>query len=172
MEDVGNIGVIADWLGCSERTVKEYSAKGLTVKTGRGQYVIKDTVAKVIAYERSMAAGRGGAAALDLTAERARFAASQADVNEHKLAVLRGEYLRAGDVRMRWDTAAGLIRACVLSAVSAIAQALSHLTRHDVDTIDRILRDALTQAADEIDGLGDIGPQGEAAAEDSAQPVD
>ena len=40
-----------------------------------------------------------------------------------------------------------------MGAITEIAQAL-HLTRHDTEAVDRIIRDLLNAAADEIDALG------------------
>ena len=84
----------------------------------------------------------------------------QGDGHALKNAIARGEYLLKTHVTDRWDTAAGLIQVSVMGCITGIAQAL-HLTRHDTETVDRILRDALTQAADAIDALGPMGGEKE-----------
>ena len=98
--------------------------------------------------ERS--AGRGES---ELSRARTRLADAQREAIEHKSAIARGEYLAKAVVTDRWDQAASTIQIRVMGAITEIAQAL-HLTRHDTETVDRVIRDALNQAADEIDGLG------------------
>lgn len=150
-------GVLAEWLDCDEATIRNYAKAGHVRRVSRGLYALRESVIGVVHHLRGTAAGRGGADGVaSLTAARTRLATEQADAVAIKNAVLRGEYLLESAVRDRWDTAAGLIRADVLAASSTIAQAIPHLSRHDSETIDNILRDALTHAADTIDGLGDI----------------
>jgi phage terminase Nu1 subunit (DNA packaging protein) len=152
-------GILAEWLDCDEATVRNYAKAGHVKRLSRGLYSLKESVVGVVRHLRGTAAGRGGADGVaSLTAARTRLATEQADAVAIKNAVLRGEYLRAADVTMRWDTAASTIQIRVMACVTEIAQALN-LTRHQTETVDRILRDALNAAADEIDSLGDIGPK-------------
>ena len=142
--------------GLSRQRVSSLVANGTLPKNASGRIPWLDGLRALIASLGKTAAGRGES---PLSVARTRLADAQREAIEHKSAIARGEYLLTSYVRDRWDTAAGLIRADVLAAASAIGSAIPNLSRHDVDTIDRILRDALTQAADAIDSLGDIGPK-------------
>lgn len=142
-------------LEMTRQRVRRFVHNGEIPTTADGKILWLEGLRSLISHLSETAAGRGGSRGVaTLTAERARLAAAQADLNEHKLGVQRAEYLLKANVRDRWDTAAGLIQAHVLASVTTIAQALSHLTRHDLDAIDTAHRDALNQAADAIDALG------------------
>ncbi len=136
--------------GLSRARLSELVAAGVIPKSERGFFPYPDAPAAYCAHLRESAAGRSDT---DLSQARARLAMLQGDGHALKNAVARGEYLLTTHVRDRWDTAASTIQIRVMGAVTEIAQAL-HLTRHDTETVDRVIRDALTQAADEIDALG------------------
>lgn len=142
--------------GLSRARLSELVSAGVIPKSERGFFPYPEAPAAYCSHLRESAAGRSDTG---LSQARARLAMLQGDGHALENAVLRGEYLRAADVTMRWDTAAGLIRADLLAAASAIGSAIPHLSRHDIETIENILRAALTHAADEIDSLGDIGPK-------------
>jgi phage terminase Nu1 subunit (DNA packaging protein) len=165
--------VLAALHGITVQALGQLEARGIVRKLRRNAYATVEASSSISRHYREMAAGRKSENEdVDLVHERALLAREQRRGQEIKNAASTGELLQAVDVTRRWDTAAGLIRAGVLAAPTAIAQALAHLTRHDIETIDRILRDALSQAADAIDGLGDIGPASPPPAEDPAKPVD
>ena len=124
-------------------------------RTGRGRYSLKESVIGVLRRLRAAAAGRGGTDEVEsLTRERARLARVQADGHELKNAIARGEFLPAAAVADRWDSMCLLIRNRMMAIPSQLPTDLPHLTRHDLDVIDRLIRDALSALADEIDKEG------------------
>ncbi|HEY8214321.1 MAG TPA: hypothetical protein VIG36_09365 [Methylocystis sp.] len=141
--------VVANWTQCDERTVREYAERGVITRVARGKYALKTCVQAISRHLREVAAGRGGeAAGLELSAERARLAKEQADGQAIKNATLRGELIEADIVERRWADILSSVKAQMLGIPSELAQALPHLTRHDLDEIDRVIRDALTRAAE------------------------
>lgn len=81
----------------------------------------------------------------------------------------RGQSLDAQAVARDWADVMRRIKAGMLAVVSRIRQRLPHLTVHDVEVIDREIRDALTELANEDDAgeeaPGDASERGRRAAD-------
>jgi len=119
--------------------------RDLAVKLGHDAYDLAETVGRYVEHLRGTAAGRGGEEqVLTLTGERARLARAQADAQELKNATLRGEMVPAAEVERTWSDALRGLRSQLLALPSRIRADLGHLTPADVDQIDRIMRDTLT----------------------------
>lgn len=136
--------------GISRPRLSDLVARKVIPQEARGQFPHPAAIRAYCAYMSERSAGRGES---ELSRARTRLADAQREAIEHKSAIARGEYLAKAVVTDRWDQAASTIQIRVMGAITEIAQAL-HLTRHDTETVDRVIRDALNQAADEIDGLG------------------
>lgn len=79
----------------------------------------------------------------DLTEERARLAAAQADRTELELETARGNLIPAEDVLAAWEPIVGAIRAKVLGIPSKLKTALPKLTERDLQKIKKIVRQTL-----------------------------
>jgi phage terminase Nu1 subunit (DNA packaging protein) len=134
--------------GLSRARLSELVAGGVLPKVERGFFPYPEAVSAYCAHIREGAAGRGDT---DLSKARARLAMLQGDGHELKNKIARGEYIAADVVRDEWDAAAGLLRAGMMAIPSAIPLTLPHLTRFDLEAIDRAIRDALTVVADQLD---------------------
>jgi phage terminase Nu1 subunit (DNA packaging protein) len=122
--------------------------RGFAVKTGRGRFDGDASVRKYIKHLRGVASGRGGEkGTLDLTAERAKLAKEQAEGHAMKNALARGEMVMVAEVERTWTGVLSVIRSKILAVTSRVRHRLPHLTAHDADVIDRELRDALTETA-------------------------
>lgn len=139
---------LAELLGISERALRQHAANGVLVQVGRGRFDRDASVRTYCEHLREMAAGRGGAAAVEtLSAERARLAKEQADQYALKNAGLRGELLDAKECERKWTDACRCIRSAMLAIPSRVRQQLPHLTRTDAALIDDEIRRALTELA-------------------------
>lgn len=137
---------LADWLGVSERAVADYAHRGIIKRSGRGVFPLKESVRAVCHHLREAASARGGGTAT-LTAQRERIARGQADKLEMQNAATRRELLPAKLVADEWASILRLVRSRMLATPSRIQQQLGHLSAHDLDTIDREIRDALEELA-------------------------
>ena len=137
---------LADWLGVSERAVADYAHRGIITRSGRGVFPLKESVLAVCHHFREAASARGGGTAT-LTAQRERIAREQADKLEMQNAATRRELLPAKLVADEWASILRLVRSRMLATPSRIQQQLGHLSAHDLDLIDRELRDALEELA-------------------------
>lgn len=163
---------VADWIGASDRTVRELADKGIAVRVGRGKYDLRETIRNYSAHMREVSAGRGGETQiLDLTEQRARLAKEQADGQEIKNAQLRGELVSAVEVARQWEDMIRTAAAAMLAVPSRCADRLS-LERFQTEVIDREIREALealsNDATTEDTSEGDEGMA--PAAEDD--PID
>lgn len=159
---------LASVFGVTDRLIRDFADRGLVKKTGRGRYLMVESVRLYTEHLRGIASGRGGEQnVLDLTAERARLAKEQADAQELKNAVARRELVVVTEVERGWQDILRKVRSRILACPSRIRSRLSHLTVFDGEVIDAELREALTELAD--DDVGEDGDDGlEAAAETQA----
>ncbi|WP_417272209.1 DNA packaging protein [Celeribacter halophilus] len=137
-------------LGVTPAVLTDLKRKGIAVHCGRDAWDLTATVSGYCAHLRGTASGRGGEEHVNtLTAERARLAKEQADAQALKNARARGELIEADAVTREWADVLRGVRARVLAVSSKVRQRLGHLTSEDVAEIDAILREALTEAAQE-----------------------
>lgn len=137
---------LADWLGVTERAISDYARKGIIARSAPGKFMLRESVRAVTTHLREAASARGGGTAT-LTAQRERIARGQADKLEMQNAATRRELLPAKLVADEWASILRLVRSRMLATPSRIQQQLGHLSAHDLDIIDREIRDALEEAA-------------------------
>jgi terminase small subunit / prophage DNA-packing protein len=141
---------LADWLGVSERAVADYAHRGIITRSGRAVFPLKASICAVCHHFREAASARGASSG-GLTAQRERIAREQADKLEMQNAASRRELLPAKAVADEWASILRMVRSRMLASPSRIQQQLGHLSAHDVNVIDRELRDALVDMSN--DGL-------------------
>lgn len=125
---------LAEALGIGRRYVATLAAEGVVRKVARDSY---DWVASVKAFmEKSKKSDTG---------VKDRLTLAQAELAELKLAEGRGELVKASQVELEWDATLRGIRASIMGIPARVQSQLSHLSAHDVDTLDRALRDTLTE---------------------------
>jgi len=137
---------LADWLGVSERAISDYVRKGIIARSAPGKFKLRESVKAVTSHLRELSAQRGASSA-GLTAQRERIAREQADKLEMQNAATRRELLPAQVVADEWASILRLVRSRMLATPSRIQQQLGHLSAHDLDIIDREIRDALEELA-------------------------
>lgn len=137
-------------VGVSTQAIEALEKKNVIRRIGRGMYAYPQAVQQICSHYREIAAGRASESDdVDLVTERALLAREQRRGQEIKNAALTGELIEVSAVQRRWSKILSSIRAKMLSLPSELAQILAHLTRHDIETIDRAIRDALTELSEE-----------------------
>ncbi len=135
---------LARLLGVSTRTITDLCRRGVIVRCGK-TFDRDEAVRRVVAHLRAAAAGRGQASGgAQAVSGRARLALAQAEAQEMKNRVARRELVSEPEVESTWTEIVLKVRAAILAQPARLSAELPHLTRHDVSTIDRALRDALT----------------------------
>lgn len=130
----------ADLFGIGIRTVQVLLSKGTLQRTASGYLDTRDSVRAYLAFCR-----RGAGESLET--EKLRLMREQADKVELQNQKIRGELLPAADVEHEWATALRDLRAALLALPSRVHARLPHLSTHDIQIIDREIRDALTELA-------------------------
>jgi phage terminase Nu1 subunit (DNA packaging protein) len=132
-------------LDLSSGALTDLKKRGIAVHLGHDAYDLEATVRAYVRSLRSVAAGWGTEdQAATLTTERARLAREQADAQAIKNAKLRGELVEAAAVESAWADVLRQVRARILAVPPRLRQVLD-LGHGDAETIDRELRDALSE---------------------------
>ena len=108
--------VIAEWLGVTERRVRQLRDEGVIAETRPGLYALRSTVSRYITYLR-----KGSS---DLNEERAKLTKAKREATEMENARLRGELLEAGKIEKGLRTMNLNIRSRFLSIPAKLAPAL------------------------------------------------
>ena len=108
--------VIAEWLGVTERRVRQLRDEGVIAETRPGLYALRPTVSRYITYLR-----KGSS---DLNEERAKLTKAKREATEMENARLRGELLEAGEIEKGLRTMNLNIRSRFLSIPAKLAPAL------------------------------------------------
>lgn len=149
--------MLAQLFVCDARTIRAFADRGLVVKVGRNLYDLPASIMRLVPHLRETASGRGGADAVEsLTAERARLAKEQADAVALKNQLTRGELIPAAEVQERWSDVCSTIRQKMLAIPTLASGEMPAMSRAEIDVIDRLVRDALTELADELTKEGAI----------------
>lgn len=133
-------------VGVSENRIKQLCNSGDLERGDDGQFDLRLSVRAYCGTLRNVATGRGGSG---LAAEREREARARADKLEMQNAAARRDLIPANEVEAMWDKMCRLIRARFLAMPARLQQRLAHLSTHDLSLIDREIRDALTELADD-----------------------
>ena len=134
--------------GYSRQRIGQLVKSGVVSKIGRGVYPHPDAIRAIISNLGDVAAGRGGEEEqADLAKERALLAREQRVGYSLKNAAMRHDLVEASAVEREWASILSEIRGRMLALPTEFAQLLPHLTRHDIETVDRSVRDALDEAS-------------------------
>jgi terminase small subunit / prophage DNA-packing protein len=144
LQDEMKTSELASIFGVSAETVRKLARSGVIVRAGR-LFPVAESVRRYAAHLRDAAAGRGKASGGEAAVSaRARLADLQADAQEMKNAVARGELISEAEVDSAWAEVALLVRTAVMDGVERAAGELPHMSRSDVAVLDRVMRGALT----------------------------
>ena len=149
MEEAISAQALAELTGLSTRRLRELAEKGVLPRTPKGLYPHPAAIRAYCAGLREAAAGRGSdeKGGQELVRERALLAREQREAQALKNAIVRGEMIDASEAEKRWADEMVRLRSRLLAVPTDIAQAMPHMTKHDVAIVDRNLRDAMDEAS-------------------------
>ncbi len=136
--------------GIAAPTVARYIKKGVLTLNEGGKLDMPAALHAFVEHLTGVAAGRGGEDQADLTKERALLTREQKIGQKMKNAIARGEYLLARDVERRWGNDYAAVMNAMIALPNDLALLLPHLSKHDLSTIDRAIRDALNRVANSL----------------------
>lgn len=152
------VETLAQLFDCDQRTIQYLAKEGIIVKAGRGRYVLAASIRNYVRHLRETAAGRTGRdQSIDAVTEGALLKRSQREGQDLKNRILAGQVIKKEELFPAWARIVRSVRASVLALPGKIGFAIPHLTPHDREVIDQLVRDALNDAA-----FGDKPPEVEA----------
>jgi phage terminase Nu1 subunit (DNA packaging protein) len=139
-----NVG-LAKLFGVTTRTITDLCRRRVIVRRGK-RFDRDEATLGYVRYLREAAAGRGQASGgAQAVSERARLAAAQADSWELKNKIARRELVSEAEIEETWTEIVLRTRTAILQQPARLSAELPHLSRYDVATITRSLRDALAE---------------------------
>lgn len=148
-----SVGEIAELLNLTPRRVQQLVQEGVIPKAARGRY---DLAASVGAYVAHLQGQLGdGKAPHNLSAQRARLAAAQADKAEMELAARRGELVDVGRAVELLTKVVSAVRARVLALPADAVPRLKGKRR--ADEMRAVLQDLTDECLHEIAAIDPAG---------------
>jgi phage terminase Nu1 subunit (DNA packaging protein) len=147
---------LGSWLDVNPRRVRRLAERGIVERAGRGQYRLRASVAAYLGHLREVAAGRGpatGPGAHDLVSERARLAKEQADHQEMKNDLMRGEVVPVAYAAADLGKRCARIRTRLLAIPSETAVRVQRAKT--APEAEAIIRDVIYEALEELSGAGE-----------------
>ncbi|MFC4667128.1 DNA packaging protein [Seohaeicola nanhaiensis] len=138
---------LADWLGLTPNRVHALGRDGVLPRIDGTRYPLRPAILAYCEHARSLAKGKQVDA--ELASEKLRLAKANAEKAETANAKARGDLIAAVEVEREWAAVLRGVRAAMLALPSRVAQRLGHLSPHDVAEIDREVRDALEELAND-----------------------
>lgn len=140
-------GEFAGLIGQTPRQVRNLTREGIISKNAKKRFDAGE-VAKYCAHVRSRL-HKGVPRSEELTAERIRKERAAAEKIELQNAAARGELLPSAEVLATWSGILRDVRGGLLALPARCAAELPGLTKAEVAKIDRLVRDALEDLADD-----------------------
>jgi len=134
-------------LGISTRAVSDWDTRGVLIRAAGGRYQTLASINNYIAALREKKSNRGTLGPGEKLSEKELNQQVVRQINEVKLAQLRGDVLTLDEVSESWGKFATAVKGAVLSVPSRARKTIPHLTPHDGETLKRICRDILTDLA-------------------------
>ncbi len=134
-------------LGISTRSVSDWDTRGVLIRAAGGRYQTLASINNYIGALREKKAGRKSLDSGEKLSEKELNQQVVRQINEVKLAQLRGDVLTLDEVAESWGKFATAVKGAVLSVPTRARKTIPHLTPHDGETLKRICRDILTDLA-------------------------
>lgn len=148
---------LAILLSLSARSLTDLDMQGVLVRGPKtGTFLTRPSMENYITKLRKTAAGRSEEVKNPLADERLQNEKLVRQMNEIKLAQIKGEVLTLDEVSENWSAFAGQVKAAVMTIPGKARTSIPHLTNHDGETLKKMCRDILNDLSNEVEA-GVIG---------------
>lgn len=131
---------LADFLGLTERRLRQLVQDQHMKKAGRGKYFFKDSVQSYMAFLKEASEKKGDAT---YQAESLRKLTAEADKAEFEASIMRGDLAPIEEITATWSHIAMEVRTNVLAiATKAASRINADMSKADIQAV----------IADEVDG--------------------
>ena len=136
--------------GVDKKSIERYAADNLAVRVGHGRYLLGPSIHNVTKRLREQAAGRlGRTDDIDAVKSAAELKDAQKRLTDLRAAKLSGELISMPEIADAWAEIALAVRQLFLSLPARARFDLPHLTGEDQKTLERLVREMLTEVATE-----------------------
>src|SRR3954453_13906206 len=133
---------LAGLLGCGPRMVRSLAGRGLVKRARHGRYEVAASIKTYVGHLREQAAGRiGHDPSIDIVRENALLRRAKRRMLEIKHERLSGSLISLEEVKELWSCIVVNVRTIALAIPSRAREALPHLSRLDLNTLDDICRE-------------------------------
>jgi phage terminase Nu1 subunit (DNA packaging protein) len=147
MDDSVDAEMVARWLNCSTRMVRQYAEQGLVIRIGPDRFDLERSVGNVVLYLRELASSRRGADGTDVVKASAALKDAQRKLAELKYQQLDGQLISLREAEAVWS---GLVRSgrVLFQSLPARARAiLPYLPDADRVALEQLADDMLREIA-------------------------
>lgn len=143
------VSQLAKLLMISERRIQQLVLEGVIPKTEHGRYELAPAVQGYIKYlqNRATMAGADDGGARTFREGRGRKLDAEAQLAELKVQQMMGQLIDADEVVRAWQEILKQVKAGVMAVPQRMGSLFGHLTRLELNALDRELRDALAVLA-------------------------
>lgn len=140
-------------MGISMRALSDMDARGLLVRGSKqGTFRTIPSLNARFKYLQEAAAGRAADLVNPLAEEKIAAERVNRQIQEIKLAQLKGDVMTLQEVSESWSEFATKVKSSMLTVPTKARSAIPHLTAHDAEELKIIVKDMLNDLADEIEG--------------------
>jgi phage terminase Nu1 subunit (DNA packaging protein) len=147
VDDSVDAEMVARWLNCSTRMVRQYAEEGLVIRIGPDRFDLERSVGNVVLYLRELASSRRGADGTDVVKASAALKDAQRKLAELKYQQLDGQLISLREAEAVWS---GLVRSgrVLFQSLPARARAiLPYLPDADRVALEQLADDMLREIA-------------------------
>jgi phage terminase Nu1 subunit (DNA packaging protein) len=147
VDDSVDAEMVARWLNCSTRMVRQYAEVGLVVRIGPGRFDLERSVGNVVLHLRELASSRRGVDGTDAVKASAALKDAQRRLAELKYQQLDGQLISLREAEAVWS---GLVRSgrVLFQLLPTRARlVLPHLTDADQAALEKLADDMLREIA-------------------------
>ncbi len=145
---------LAELLGFSERSVREWASRGVIVRGEKpGRYRALESIRNYVAVLREGADEASISGSRKLAEEKAKIASIDRQLKAVKLAQIEGDTLTLAEIDEAWTQFSAELNHAILSVPREARAAIPHLTEHDERTMMRVVGDMLVDLARRAEGM-------------------
>src|SRR3954453_3976067 len=137
---------LGELFGCDPRTIRSLASRGIMKRARHGRYKATESIKTYVVHLREQAAGRiGHDPSIDLVRENALLRRAKRRMLEIKAERLSGSLISLDEIREIWGRVFVNVRTIALAVPNRAREALPHLSRQDLNTLDDICHEVLTE---------------------------
>src|SRR3954463_13993908 len=139
---------LGELFGCDPRAIRSLASRGIMQRTRHGRYKAAESIRAYVVHLREQAAGRiGHDPSIDIVRENALLRRARRRMIEIKYERVSNSLISIDEIREIWGRILVNVRSITIAIPNRAHKALPHLSRQDLNTLNDICREVLTEAS-------------------------